>query len=249
MAHNASLAVRIRRPCRTGHGRTDRCHGIGAHRLLRGARPAIPHCQVLLSLARRGNNIALRVVSPCEGCGTPDAQLNSQGDPMKVFTTFCCAALALCSAIYAQSPNDHITVHFDTPVIVGETKLPAGDCDIQVMRGSSYSIILVIRSQAGPYTAAVASRLFEDNSVGKGPPAWSSTVAAMTSTSTASCSPITPAFSCRMPSNRFLRAVTGISETGAVRTLLRPGREAALEPRQYCRGAQRRHCKGWPSSG
>src|ERR1035437_3132761 len=168
MAHNASLAVRIRRPRRTGHGRTDRRHGIGAHRLLREARPAIPHCQVLLSLARRGNNIALRVVSPCEGCGTPDAQLNSQGDPMKIFTTFCCAALALCSAIYAQSPNDHITVHFDTPVIVGETKLPAGDCDIQVMRGSSYSIILVIRSQAGPYTAAVASRLFEDNSVAEG---------------------------------------------------------------------------------
>jgi hypothetical protein len=87
---------------------------------------------------------------------------------MKTFTTFCCAALALCSAIYAQSPNDHITVHFDTPVIVGETKLPAGDCDIQVMRGSSYSIILVIRSQAGPYTAAVASRLFEDNPVAEG---------------------------------------------------------------------------------
>jgi hypothetical protein len=73
----------------------------------------------LLSLARRGNNIAPRVVSPCESCGTPDAQLNSGGDPMKLFTTFCCAALALCSAVYAQSPADHITVHFNTPVIVG----------------------------------------------------------------------------------------------------------------------------------
>jgi hypothetical protein len=82
---------------------------------------------------------------------------------MKIFTTFCCAALALCSAIYAQSPADHITVHFNTPVIVGETKLPAGDCDIQVTHGSSDSIILVLRSQAGPSTLAVASRLSEGN--------------------------------------------------------------------------------------
>ena len=82
---------------------------------------------------------------------------------MKIFTTFCCAALALCSAIYAQSPTDRITVHFNTPVIVGETKLPAGDCDIQVMHGSSDSIILVLRSQGGLSTLAVASRLSEDN--------------------------------------------------------------------------------------
>jgi hypothetical protein len=124
----------------------------------------------LLSLALGGNNIAPRVVSPCESCGTPDAQLNSGGDPMKLFTTFCCAALALCSAVYAQSPADHITVHFNTPVIVGETKLPAGDCDIQVMRGTSDTIILVLRSQAGPYTAAVASRLSEGNTDADGSP-------------------------------------------------------------------------------
>ena len=89
---------------------------------------------------------------------------------MKLFTTFCCAALALCSAVYAQSPADHITVHFNTPVIVGETKLPAGDCDIQVMHGSSDSIILVLRSQAGPYTGAVASRLSEGNTDADGSP-------------------------------------------------------------------------------
>ena len=80
---------------------------------------------------------------------------------MKIVTTFCFAALALCSAIYAQAPADHLTVHFDTPVIVGETKLPAGNCDIQVLHGSSDNIILVLRSQAGPYTAAVASHLSE----------------------------------------------------------------------------------------
>ena len=78
---------------------------------------------------------------------------------MKIYTTLCCAALALCSAIYAQAPADHLTVHFSAPVTVGETKLPAGDCDIQVMRGTSDNIILVLRSQAGPYTAAVASRM------------------------------------------------------------------------------------------
>jgi len=89
---------------------------------------------------------------------------------MKLFTTFCCAALALCSAVYAQSPADHITVHFNTPVIVGETKLPAGDCDIQVMRGTSDTIILVLRSQAGPYTGAVASRLSEGNTDADGSP-------------------------------------------------------------------------------
>ncbi len=41
---------------------------------------------------------------------------------MKLFSTFCCAALALCSAIYAQSPIDHMTVHFNTPVLVGESR-------------------------------------------------------------------------------------------------------------------------------
>jgi hypothetical protein len=80
---------------------------------------------------------------------------------MKIFTTLCCAALALGSALYAQAPADHITVHFSTPVMVGETRLPAGDCDIQVLRGSSDSVILALRSQAGPYTAALASRLAE----------------------------------------------------------------------------------------
>ena len=80
---------------------------------------------------------------------------------MKILTTLCCAALALGSALYAQSTVDHITVHFNTPVIVGETKLPAGNCDIQVMHGSSDSIILVFRSEGAPSIAAVASHLSE----------------------------------------------------------------------------------------
>ena len=79
---------------------------------------------------------------------------------MKLFTTFCCAALTLCSAIYAQSPIDHMTVHFNTPVLVGEKEIPAGDCDIQVMHSSSDSI-LILRSQAGPSALAVVNRLSE----------------------------------------------------------------------------------------
>jgi len=83
---------------------------------------------------------------------------------MKIFTTFCCAALALCSAIYAQSSDDHMTVHFNTPVMVGETKLPAGDCDIQVMRGSSDTTILILRSQGGRSVSALASHLTDTDS-------------------------------------------------------------------------------------
>src|SRR5436305_2057439 len=98
-------------------------------------------CQVLLSSGGCGNNCAARVVFPCGSCSTPDAQLTSQGESMKIVTTLCCAALALCSAIYAQSNSDHITVHFNSSVMVGETKLPAGDCDIQVMHGNSNNII------------------------------------------------------------------------------------------------------------
>ena len=85
---------------------------------------------------------------------------------MKLFTTFCCAAVALCSAIYAQSPIDHMTVHFNTPVLVGEKEIPAGDCDIQVMHGSSDSI-LILRSQAGPSALAVVNRLSEDTTDSK----------------------------------------------------------------------------------
>ncbi len=85
---------------------------------------------------------------------------------MKLFTTFCCAALALCSAIYAQSPVDHMTVHFNSPVLVGEKEIPAGNCDIQVMHSSSDNI-LILRSQAGPSALAVVSRLSESTTNAK----------------------------------------------------------------------------------
>ena len=82
---------------------------------------------------------------------------------MKLYTILCCAALALGSAVYAQFPVDHITVHFNTPVIVGETKLPAGDCDIRVAHGSSDNIILILRMQGGPAIETVASRFWGED--------------------------------------------------------------------------------------
>uniref|UniRef100_Q01SU3 Uncharacterized protein n=1 Tax=Solibacter usitatus (strain Ellin6076) TaxID=234267 RepID=Q01SU3_SOLUE len=86
---------------------------------------------------------------------------------MKIFTTFCCAALALGSALYAQSNADHMTVHFNQPVMVGETKLPAGDCDIRVLRGASDTTILVLRSENGRSVAALASHMSEEDSTSK----------------------------------------------------------------------------------
>ena len=81
---------------------------------------------------------------------------------MKLYTVLCCAVLTLGSALYAQS-NDHLTVHFNTPVMVGETKLPAGDCDIRVAHGSTDNIILILRMQGGPTIETVASRFRDDD--------------------------------------------------------------------------------------
>ena len=78
---------------------------------------------------------------------------------MKKLATLCAAAIILCSAVVAQNLNERVTVHFSTPVIVGETKLPAGNCDIQVVRGSSNNTILVFRSESGITTAAVGNRV------------------------------------------------------------------------------------------
>jgi hypothetical protein len=78
---------------------------------------------------------------------------------MNKLTTLFAAAIILCSAAVAQNLNERVTVHFTTPVIVGETKLPAGACDIQVLRGSSDNTVIVFRSESGVTTAAVANRV------------------------------------------------------------------------------------------
>ena len=78
---------------------------------------------------------------------------------MKKLIAICAAAFALCSAVVAQNVNDRVMVHFSTPVMVGETKLPAGACDIQVLRGSSNNTVIVFRSESGVSVAAVANRV------------------------------------------------------------------------------------------
>ena len=78
---------------------------------------------------------------------------------MNKLTTLCAAAIMLCHAAVAQNLSDRVIVHFNSPVLVGETKLPAGTCDIQVIRGNTDNTILVFRSQGGAFAAAVASRI------------------------------------------------------------------------------------------
>ena len=56
-----------------------------------------------------------------------------------------------------------MTVHFNSPVLVGETMIPAGNCDIQVMHGSSDSLILVVRPENGHGVTALASHMAESD--------------------------------------------------------------------------------------
>jgi hypothetical protein len=78
---------------------------------------------------------------------------------MNKLTALCAAAIILCHAALAQPFSDRVTVRFTSPVLVGETKLPAGTCDIQVIRGNTDNTILVFRSEGGVSAAAVASRI------------------------------------------------------------------------------------------
>jgi hypothetical protein len=89
---------------------------------------------------------------------------------MRVLTMICAAAIAVCGTGRAQSFVDRITVHFSTPVMVGETTLPAGDCSIQVMRGSSDNVVLEIRSESkqGDSVLVLVNRLTDSNVVTNG---------------------------------------------------------------------------------
>jgi len=82
----------------------------------------------------------------------------------------CAAAIAVCGTGRAQSFVDRVTVHFSTPVMVGDTTLPAGDCSIQVMRGSSDNVVLEVRSESGTPAAVLVqvSRLIDSNEVTNG---------------------------------------------------------------------------------
>jgi len=54
---------------------------------------------------------------------------------------------------------DTLSVRFATLVIVGGKTLPAGECTIHVLRGSSDGIMLSVRAETGETTAVLVNRL------------------------------------------------------------------------------------------
>jgi hypothetical protein len=78
---------------------------------------------------------------------------------MRFLTTICALAMAISGVAQAQSPVDMITVHFSTPVMAAGTTLPAGECTIQVLRGSSDNVVLVIRSKSGVTANVLVKRI------------------------------------------------------------------------------------------
>ncbi len=80
---------------------------------------------------------------------------------MRILTMICAAAVAVCGTVCAQTTVDTLRVHFSTPVAVGETVLPAGDCKIQILRGSTNSITLVLRAESAASARVLVNRLNE----------------------------------------------------------------------------------------
>jgi hypothetical protein len=78
---------------------------------------------------------------------------------MKIWMTICAAGLSICGFLSAQIPVDTISVHFSSPVIVGEKTMPAGECTIHVIRGSGDSVILSVRAETGETVAVLVNRL------------------------------------------------------------------------------------------
>ena len=84
---------------------------------------------------------------------------------MKVWMTLSAAALAVCGSAVAQFQVDRISVHFATPVSVAGSLIPAGDCNIQVLRGSSANVVLKFQSEAPEQSAILVqvNRLSNSN--------------------------------------------------------------------------------------
>jgi hypothetical protein len=88
---------------------------------------------------------------------------------MKMMTMICAAAMAVCGLASAQSLPDNISVHFDVPVMVGETTFPAGDCNIQVLRGSDNVILkFSSTSTSAGATLVQVNRLIDTDSPANG---------------------------------------------------------------------------------
>ena len=80
---------------------------------------------------------------------------------MKIMMTICAAAIAICGTLGAQSATslDQMRVHFSTPVEVAGSTVAAGDCSIQVLRGSSDNIVLALRPESGRAISVLVNRL------------------------------------------------------------------------------------------
>jgi hypothetical protein len=78
---------------------------------------------------------------------------------MKIWMTMCAVGLSICGFVSAQNAVDTISVRFSSPVVVGEKTMPAGECTIHVLRGSSDSVMLSVRAESGVTTAVLVNRL------------------------------------------------------------------------------------------
>jgi hypothetical protein len=78
---------------------------------------------------------------------------------MKNWMTLCAVGLSICGFVNAQNLVDTISVRFSSPVVVGEKTLPAGECTIHVLRGSSDSVMLSVRADSGETAAVLVNRM------------------------------------------------------------------------------------------
>jgi hypothetical protein len=80
---------------------------------------------------------------------------------MKLMMTICAAVIAISGTINAQSATnvDKVKVHFSTPVEVGRTTVAAGDCSIEVRRGSTDNLVLELHPETGDTILVLANRL------------------------------------------------------------------------------------------
>ena len=76
---------------------------------------------------------------------------------MKIVTAVLGAALAISSALYAQTFNDRITVRLPAPVVVNGVTIPAGDASIQIVRNTG-TVMLTVRSESGVHSTVLVSR-------------------------------------------------------------------------------------------
>jgi hypothetical protein len=87
---------------------------------------------------------------------------------MRILTTICAAALLLCGAMFAQNMVDQLNVRLSTPVAVGDATLPAGNVNIQILRGSGDNVTLVFRAESGVITTALVNRIYTADDTGEG---------------------------------------------------------------------------------